>query len=66
MNTIKTLKKILYALFILASIILMLSGISGFIYYLTNFDGRVLGFSILCGVFSILMNAMSFLSKDGD
>lgn len=66
MNTIKTLKKILYALFILASIILMLSGISGFIYYLTNFDDRVLGFSILCAVFSIVMNAMSFLSKDGD
>lgn len=66
MNTIKTLKKIRYALFILASIILMLSGISGFVYYLTNFDDRVLGFSILCAVFSIVMNAMSFLSKDGD
>lgn len=66
MDIIKKMKRILYFLMILSSILLIISAIVGFVTYLIDFDERAIGFSALCGVLSFSIYILSGIVKMDD
>lgn len=66
MKKVYFLKKLFYVLLLLSSVILLITGIGGFIYFFTNLEKDVLYFSILSGLFSVLFYAVSQIVKIND
>lgn len=66
MKKIEFLRKVFYVLLLLSSVILILVGIGGFIYFFTNLNIDVLFFSMGCGVFSLVFGSFSQVVKIND